>query len=82
MPVNGSAVMGIFNDSQHPLAHSFWQLLAVVGGDTLLLYIDDMNERTYLMGGRYARFNNELLGCDFHPDFVRTDELTIDSTIV
>ena len=82
MPINGPMVMGIFNDSQHPLEHSFWQLLAVEGGDTLLLYIDDMNEHTYLMGGKYARFNNELLGSDFHPDFVRTDELTIDSTIV
>ena len=82
MPVNGPAVMGIFNDSQYPLEHTFWRLLAVEGGDTLLLYVDDKNDRTYLMGGKYARFNNELLGSDFQPDFVRTDELTIDSTIV
>ena len=82
MPVNGPAVMGIFNDSHHPLEHTFWRLLAVEGGDTLLLYIDDKNDRTYMMGGKYARFNNELIGADFHPDFVRTDELTIDSTIV
>ena len=34
------------------------------------------------MGGKFARFNNELIGSDFQPDFVRTDELTIDSTIV
>ena len=82
MPVNGSAVMGIFSDSRHPLEHSLWRLLAVEGGDTLLLYVDDKNDRTYVMGGKYARFNNELIGSDFHPDFVRTDELTIDSTIV
>ena len=82
MPVNGPAVMGIFNDSQHPLEHTFWRLLVVEGGDTLLLYIDDKNDRTYLMGGKYARFNNELLGSDFQPNFVRTNELTIDSTIV
>ena len=82
MPVNGPTVMGIFNDSHHPLEHTFWRLLAVEGGDTLLLYIDDKNDRTYLMGGKYARFNNELLGSDFQPYFVRTGELTIDSTIV
>lgn len=82
MPVNGPSVLGIFNDSQHPLEHTFWRLLAVEGGDTLLLYIDDKNDRTYLMGGKYARLNNELLGSDFQPDFVRTNELTIDSTIV
>ncbi len=82
MPVNGPSVLGIFNDSQHPLEHTFWRLLAVEGGDTLLLYIDDKNDRTYLMGGKYARFNNELLGSDFQPYFVRTGELTIDSTIV
>ena len=50
--------------------------------DTLLLYIDDVNQRTYLMGGKYARFNNELMGSDFHPKFVNTNELTIDSTII
>ena len=83
MPVNGPSVLGIFNDSHHPLEHTFWRLLlAVEGGDTLLLYIDDKNEHTYLMGGKYARFNNELLGSDFRPNFVRTNELTIDSTIV
>ena len=82
IPVNGSAVMGIFNDSLHPLEYTFWRLLAVEGGDTLLLYVDDTNDHTYLMGGKYARFNNELLGSDFQPDFVRNDELTIDSTIV
>ncbi|MBR3089040.1 MAG: TlpA family protein disulfide reductase [Prevotella sp.] len=82
MPVNGPSVLGIFNDSHHPLEHTFWRLLEVEGGDTLLLYIDDKNDRTYLMGGKYARFNNELLGSDFQPDFVRTNELTIDSTIV
>ena len=82
MPVNGPSVLGIFNDSHHPLEHTFWRLLVVEGGDTLLLYIDDKNDRTYLMGGKYARFNNELLGSDFQPDFVRTNELTIDSTIV
>jgi len=43
MPVNGPTVMGIFNDSHHPLEHTFWRLLAVEGGDTLLLYIDDKN---------------------------------------
>ena len=82
MPVIGSGVMGIFNDSQHPLEHTFRRLLAVEGGDTLLLYVDDINDRTYLMGGKYARFNNELIGCDFDPDFIRTNELNIDSTIV
>jgi thiol-disulfide isomerase/thioredoxin len=82
MPVNGPSVLGIFNDSHHPLEHTFWRLLVVEGGDTLLLYIDDKNDRTYLMGGKYARFNNELLGSDFQPNFVRTNELTIDSTIV
>ena len=82
MPVNGPAVMGIFSDSQHPLEHTLWRLLAVEGGDTLLFYIDDKNDRTYVMGGKFARFNNELIGSDFQPDFVRTDELTIDSTIV
>ena len=82
MPVNGPSVLGIFNDSHHPLEHTFWRLLEVEGGDTLLLYIDDKNDRTYLMGGKYARLNNELLGSDFQPDFVRTNELTIDSTIV
>jgi thiol-disulfide isomerase/thioredoxin len=34
------------------------------------------------MGGKYARFNNELMGSDFHPKFVNTNELTIDSTII
>ena len=82
MPVNGPSVLGIFNDSHHPLEHTFWRLLAVEGGDTLLLYIDDKNDCIYLMGGKYARFNNELLGSDFQPNFVRTNELTIDSTIV
>ncbi len=82
MPVNSPAVMGIFSDSQHPLEHTLWRLLAVEGGDTLLFYIDDKNDRTYVMGGKFARFNNELIGSDFQPDFVRTDELTIDSTIV
>ncbi|MBR0434032.1 MAG: TlpA family protein disulfide reductase [Bacteroidaceae bacterium] len=82
MPVVGPAVMGIFSDSQHPLEHTLWRLLAVEGGDTLLLYMDDKNDRTYVMGGKFARFNNELIGCDFQPDFVRTDEQTIDSTIV
>lgn len=82
MPVNGSAVVGIFNDHRHPLEHSFWRMVAVEGGDKLFLYIDDINDRTYVMGGRYARFNNELIGCDFHPEFVKTGELTIDSTIV
>ena len=83
MPVNGPSVLGIFNDSHHPLEHTFWRLLlAVEGGDTLLLYIDDKNDCIYLMGGKYARFNNELLGSDFRPNFVRTNELTIDSTIV
>ena len=83
MPVNGPSVLGIFNDSHHPLEHTFWRLLlAVEGGDTLLLYIDYKNDCIYLMGGKYARFNNELLGSDFRPNFVRTNELTIDSTIV
>lgn len=82
MPVNGPAVMGIFSDSLHPLEHTLWRLLAVEGGDTLLFYIDDKNDRTYVMGGKFARFNNELIGSDFQPDFVRTNELTIDSTIV
>ena len=82
MPINSTAVMGIFNDSHHPLEHSFWRMLAVEGNDTLLLYFDDMNNRTYIMGGQYARFNNELSGCDFHPDFIRKNDLTIDSTIV
>lgn len=82
MPVNGPSVLGIFNDSHHPLEHTFWRLLAVEGGDTLLLYIDDKYDCIYLMGGKYARFNNELLGSDFQPNFVRTNELTIDSTIV
>ena len=52
MPVNGPSVLGIFNDSHHPLEHTFWRLLVVEGGDTLLLYIDDKNDRTYLMGGK------------------------------
>ena len=82
MPVNSPTVMGIFNDSHNPLEHWFWRMLAVEGGDTLLLYVDDMNDRTYVMGGKYARFNNELLGCDFRPDFVKTNELSMDSTIV
>ena len=82
MPVCGPAMMGIHNESEHPLEHIFWGRLAVENGDTLLLYIDDVNQRTYLMGGKYARFNNELLGCDFHPKFVNTDKLTIDSTII
>ena len=81
MPVNGPSVMVIRNESAHPLEHSFWQKLAVENGDTLLLYIDDVNDRIYVMGGKYARFNNELLGSDFHPRFVVTDEMTIDSTI-
>ena len=82
MPVSGPSVMGIFNDSNHPLEHTFWNMLAVECGDTLLLFIDDVNERAYVMGGRYARFNNELLGGDFRPDFVRTSKLPIDSTIM
>ena len=82
MPVNGSTMMGIHNDSRHPLEHIFWANMAVVNSDTLLLYFDDVNNRTYLMGGNYARFNNELLGGDFHPKFVNTDRLTIDSTII
>ena len=81
MPVNGPTVMIIRNDFEHPLEHFFFGYLALENGDTLLLYIDDVNERTYVMGGKYARFNNELLGSDFHPKFVVTDELTIDSTI-
>ena len=82
MSVNGPSVLGIFNDSHHPLEHTFWRLLAVEGGDTLLLYIDDKNDCIYLMGGKYTRFNNELLGSDFRPNFVKTNEQTIDSTIV
>ena len=82
MPVNGPTIMGIHNESEHPLEHTFWGRIIVENNDTLLLYIDDVNQRTYLMGGKYARFNNELLGSDFHPKFVNTDELTIDSTII
>ena len=82
MPVSGPSVMGIRNEFEHPLEHFFSGMLAVENKDTLLLYIDDVNDRTYLMGGQYARFNNELLGGDFHPDFLRTDELSIDSTII
>ena len=82
MPVNGPTLMGIHNESEHPLEHTFWGRLAVENNDTLFLYIDDVNKRTYLMGGKYARFNNELLGSDFHPKFVNTNELTIDSTII
>ena len=82
MPVNGPTLMGIHNESEHPLEHTFWGRLAVENNDTLLLYIDDVNQRTYLMGGKYARFNNELMGSDFHPKFVNTNELTIDSTII
>ena len=82
MPVNGPTLMGIHNESEHPLEHTFWGRLAVENNDTLLLYIDDVNQRTYLMGGKYARFNNELLGGDFHPKFVNTNELAIDSTII
>lgn len=81
LSVNGSAVTGLFSDRRHPLEHSFWHLLAVEGGDTLLLYIDDINDRIFVMGGRYARFNNELIGSDFQPEFVTTDQLPIDSTI-
>lgn len=81
LSVNGSAVTGLFSDRRHPLEHSFWHLLAVEGGDTLLLYIDDINDRIFVMGGRYARFNNELIGGDFQPEFVTTDQLPIDSTI-
>ncbi len=82
MPVSGPMVMGIRNDFEHPLEHFFSQRLAVENGDTLLLYIDDVNNRSYVMGGKHARFNNELLGSDFHPDFVVSDELTMDSTIM
>ncbi|MBO4674457.1 MAG: hypothetical protein J5616_08940 [Bacteroidaceae bacterium] len=82
LPVTGPSVMGIFNESEHLLEHRFWGMLAVEGCDSLLLYIDDVNDRAYVMGGKYARFNNELLGADFHPDFVRTNDLTMDSTIV
>ena len=82
MPVNGPAVMGIHNEYEHPLEHTFWGRIIVENNDTLLLYIDDVNQRTYLMGGKYARFNNELLGGDFHPKFVNTNELAIDSTII
>ena len=81
MPVKGPTVMIIRNDFEHPLEHFFFGYFAVENGDTLLLYIDDVNERTYVMGGKYARFNNELLGSDFHPKFVVTSELTIDRTI-
>ena len=81
LPVNGSAVMGIFNDHRHPLEHTLWTKLAVAGGDSLFLYFDDINDRAYVMGGRYARFNNELIGGDFQPDFLSTDQLSIDSTI-
>lgn len=81
MPVNGPTVMIIRNDFEHSLEHFFFGRLAVENDDTLLLYIDDINDRAYLMGGKYARFNNELLGSDFHPKFVVTNELTIDSTI-
>jgi len=62
LPVNGSVVMGIFNDRRHPLEHTLWTKLAVAGGDSLFLYFDDINNRAYVMGGRYARFNNELIG--------------------
>ena len=82
MPVNGPTIMGIHNESEHPLEHTFWGRIIVENNDTLLLYIDDVNQRTYLMGGKYARFNNELMGSDFHPKFVNTNELTIDSTII
>ncbi|MBO7099204.1 MAG: TlpA family protein disulfide reductase [Bacteroidaceae bacterium] len=81
MPLNGPTVIIIRNAFEHPLKHFFFGYLAVENGDTLLLYIDDVNERTYVMGGKYARFNNELLGSDFHPKFVVTNEFTIDSTI-
>ena len=82
LPVAGPSMMGFFNESEHQLEHRFWGMFAVENGDSLLLYIDDVNDRAYVMGGRYARFNNELLGADFHPDFVRTNDLTMDSTIV
>ncbi|MBR5654982.1 MAG: hypothetical protein IKX22_13000 [Prevotella sp.] len=95
MPVCGPTVMGIRNEFEQSLEHFFSGRLAVENGDTLLLYIDDDSssspystapvrqgsKRIYLMGGKYARFNNELLGGDFHPDFVVTDKLTMDSTI-
>ncbi|MBQ7180015.1 MAG: TlpA family protein disulfide reductase [Bacteroidaceae bacterium] len=81
MPVSGPALLMIRNEFEHPLEHSYFWKLAVENGDTLLLYIDDVNDRSYVMGGKYARFNNELLGGDFHPRFVQGGELTIDSTI-
>ena len=82
MPVSGTAVMGILNEFEHPLEHFFSESLAVDNGDTLLLYIDDINDHAYVMGGKYARFNNELLGGNFHPDFERSDNLSMDSTIM
>ena len=82
MPVSGPMVMGIRNEFEHPLEHFFSQRLAVENDDMLLFYIDDVKDRFYVMGGKHARFNNELLGSDFHPDFVVSDELTMDSTIL
>lgn len=80
-PVNGSVVMCIYDDRNHPLEHSFRESLAVKGGDRLLLYVDDINDRAYVMGGRYARFNNELMGCDFQPDFVKNRRMPMDSLV-
>ena len=82
MPISGPTMMGIRNEFEHPLEHFFSGMLAVENGDKLFLYIDDVNDRAYVMGGKYARFNNELLGGNFHPYFERTDNLTIDSTIM
>ena len=81
MPVNGTSILGIRNEFEHLLEHSFWGRLAVDDGDMLLLYIDDMNDRAYVMGGKYARFNNELLDGDFHPDFTTPESLPFDSII-
>ncbi|MBO7128677.1 MAG: hypothetical protein J6W05_02765, partial [Prevotella sp.] len=81
MPVNGTSILGIRNEFEHLLEHSFWGRLAVDDGDTLLLYIDDVINRFYVMGGKYARFNNELLGSDFYPDFTTPKGLAFDSII-
>lgn len=82
MPVSGPTVMGIFNDCEIPTERFFSGELIVENDDTLLLYVDDVNHRAFVMGGKHARFNNELLACNFHPDFVMTERLPMDSTIV
>ena len=83
MPVNSTSIIGLCCEYEYPLEHYyyFWELFAVEGGDTLMLYIDDINDHAYVMGGKYARFNNELLGGDYHPQFVKKQDFSIDSLI-